>query len=77
MGVATLGFLHLLAQGEIRAIVLLNHVNGDVDGGLGGRIVGRNGQAHRDVKQVFALNWHTPYQTDVLLCGLAEVVVVG
>ena len=77
VGITGLGLLHLFAYGEVGAVFLLNHVNGDVDGGLSRRVIGGHGQAHRDVKEVLAVNGQAPNQADVLLSGFAEVVVIG
>lgn len=77
MGVSGLRLLHLFAQGEVGAIVLFDDVDGDVDGGLSGRVVRRDRQAHGNIEHVLAVNGHAPNQADVLLRRGAEIVPIG
>ena len=77
MGITSLGLLHLFTEREIGAVLLLDHVNSDVDGGLGWWSICGNRQAHRNIEHVLAVNGQTPNQANVLLGGGAEIVVFG
>ena len=71
---ASLGFFHFLAQGEIRTVLLLNHIDGDVDVWLCWWGGGCNRETHRDVEEVLAVQRHAPNKPDVLLCGRTEII---
>ena len=71
------GLLHLFTGREIRAVLVFEHVDGDVDHGLEGRGGSRDRQTHRYVKHVLAVQREPPHETKVLLSGVAEAVVIG
>ncbi len=77
MRLAILGFHHLVREGIIRAVILLNDVNSDVDRGFGGRVGGRHGEAHRHVKEVFAIQRQAPHQSHVFFRRFAKIIKIG
>ena len=77
MRVAPFCLQHFFAEREIGAVLLLDHVNSDVDGGLGRWCICGHRQAHGDVKHVLSVNGQAPNQSNVLLGGGTEAVVIG
>ena len=70
-------FLHLFAQRIIRAVLLLDDVNSDVDDVRGWRLIDRHGQTHGNIEHVFAINGNSPHQADVFLSRLTESVIIS